>query len=308
MKTLLQWLRLHPIKAVLFTMIFTAIATSAAFRDDLTIKLVGTYAFFLGLWCLTFTLDMRKVMALFLAGLFSYSPAEAADVPPPQPENPAAVGIGVGCVVICVGGYCLYKIVKICQKKFPPKTAETNSNGGFSASGDDEYGGVYEYSSIGSCYVPPDLNSFPHEDLLQNPTTFTMNVSVQPASVRISMTANNEEGTTQTWEQFTDEVAQHGLFLTGRPAGPPQFSKNRVPCDSGLVPLSFDMMTGRVTHNMGGELRRIVIERSHNLQDWYPLMVTDVSDGSGFRVVDTTREGQMFYRVGAAGWGEERQR
>jgi hypothetical protein len=92
-------------------------------------------------------------------------------------------------------------------------------------------------------------------------------------------------------------MAWHGLYLTGRAQWQPQFAINGVPCDGAEVPLSFDQQTGRVTHNTGGELRRISIERSPNLQDWSPLMVTDVSDGTGFKVIDTTREGQMFYRV-----------
>jgi len=302
MKTLLQWLRLHPIKAVLFTMIFTAIATSAAFREDQFVKLVCIYAFFLGLWCLVFTIDMRpkpdrvgiKLMALLLAGLFSYTPARAAE--PPRKD---AAAIGVGVVIICVGGFCVYKIVKVCQKVFPPKSTNAPPEDSFSASA-DEYGGACEYSSIGSCWMPPSLNlaSFPYEDPFQNPTTFTLNVALQGGAVRTSMSANNDEGTAQTWDAFTAEMAGHGLFLTGRYSSQPQFEIGGVSCDPSMVPLEFDTQTGRITQKREGyALRRVSVERSPNLQDWYPMMVTDVSDGTGFRVIDTTREGQMFYRV-----------
>jgi len=297
MKTLMQWLRLHPIKAVLFTMIFTAIATSAAFREDQLIKLIGIYSLFLGLWCLVFTLDMRKVMALLLAGLFSYSPAEAAE--PPQQEQTQAAPIAVGVIVICVGGFCVYKIVKVCQKVFPPK--DTNAPPeelGFYASGEGEYGGATEYSSIGSCWVPPppDFKSASYQE--PNPTTFTLNILLEPGGLTTTMSANSQEGTTQTWTEFQSEMAEHGLFLTGRYSSQPQFETDGVPCDPSMVPLEFDTLTGRVIQKREGyALRRVSIDRSPNLQDWSPLLVTDVSDGTGFKVIDTTREGQMFYRV-----------
>jgi len=304
----MQWLRLHPLKAVLFTMILTAIATSAGFREDLRSELrlaFGVLALVLGIVMYTDIVAHRKLfnhenwmkmhnlMSLLLAGLFSYTSARGAE--PAKQENLAAAGVAV--VVVCVGGYCIYKVVKVCQKKFPPKCTNAPPEE-FSASGVDEYGGAAEYSSIGSCYVmPPSLNSFPYEDLLQNPTTFTLTVSLQQGTSRVGMSANNEEGTTQTWDQFVSDFADHGLFLTGHPAYQPQYERDRIPCDAATVPLSLDPFTGKVTHNTGGELRHVTVERSPNLQDWYPLLVTDVSDNTGFQVVDTTREGQMFYRV-----------
>jgi hypothetical protein len=201
--------------------------------------------------------------------------------------------LGVGVIVICVGGYCVYKVVKVCQKKFPPKDTNAPPES-FTAAG-GEYGGATEYSSIGSCLLPPDF--VPHEDLTQNPTTFTINVVVEPAGAAVSMSANSDEGTTQTWEQFQAEMASRGLFLTGRPAYLPQYELGGIPCDPSMVPLEFDPLSGRVTQKTGGDMRRVTIERSWDLTNWAPLLVTDVGVGSGFKVVDTTREGQMFYRV-----------
>lgn len=233
-----------------------------------------------------------KLLALALCALLVI-PAQAKE---PEPVFRPAAGVAVGAVVVCVGAYCIYKMVKICQKAFPPKS--TNSSSGFMASAEDEYAAAYEYSSIGSCYVPPDLRHVsPYEDLSSPATTFTLNVMVEPAGVTTSMSASKEEPT-QTWTEFQAEMASHGLFITGRP-GLPQFSRNGVPCDAALVPLEFDQATGRVINRTGGDLRRVVIERSPNLVDWSPLLVTDTGVGSGFKVVDTTGEGQMFYRVSA---------
>lgn len=218
-------------------------------------------------------------------------PAQAKE---PEPVFQPAAGLAVGAVVICVGGYCIYKMVKVCQKAFPPKS--TNAPPGFASSSTDEYGGAYEYSSIGSCYVPPSINASPYENLLINPTTFTLNITVQEADVVTTMTANTDEGTAQTWTQFQSEMAGHGLHLTGRPSEP-QFSRGGVPCDSAQVPLEFDQVTGRVVQRSGGDMRHVVIERSPNLVDWAPLLQTDVGVGTGFQVIDCTRESSMFYRV-----------
>lgn len=304
MKTLMQWLHGHPLKAVLFTMIFTAIATTAAFREDLLIQLGLTYLFVLFVWCSIFWCDNAndsprtgvKLMALLLAGLFCYSQTEAAEpVQPKQQENIAAVGVGV--VVICVGGYCLYRIVKVCQKKFPPKNTNAPTEESFSAEvSGDEYGGACEYSSIGSCYVmPPPPDAFPYEDLTMDATTFTMNVKVAGGMASSSINASRALPA-QTWDEYTAEMATHGLFLTGRFAWEPQYEIGGSPCDPSAVPLSFDFY-GRVTHNTGGERRLVTVERSPNMENWFPLLVTEVSDGTKFQVVDTTREGQMFYRT-----------
>lgn len=299
MKTLMQWLHGHPLKAVLFTMMFTAIATAAGFREDMFTQFSTCLVLLAGIWYIVALLDTRRdarrsptsgIMALLLAGLFCYSPARSAE-PPPR-ENVAAIGVGV--VIICVGSYCVYKIVKVCQKKFPPKS--TNAPPEELSAAGDEYGGAMEYSSIGSCYTPPDINAFPYEDYSANPTTFTLNVSVRSGAIRTSMSVVAADGMTQSWDLFQAEMAEHGLYLAGRPSAP-QYELNGVPCDAASVPLEFDPLTNTVTHNTGGELRRVVIQRSPNMQDWYQLLTTDISDGTGFRVVDTTREGQMFYRL-----------
>jgi hypothetical protein len=208
------------------------------------------------------------------------------------PIRPAkSAGYAVGVIVICAGGYCVYRLVKVCQKVFPPKT--TNSPPSLSASG-DEYAGAYEYSSVGSCYEPPQFNA---ASAGHNPTTFTLNVIVERAGVTTSMSANSQEGTAQSWAEFQADMASHGLFITGHPAVFPQFSRNGVPCDSAMVPLEFNYITGRVINVTGGDLRRVVVERSIDLIAWSQLLTTDVGVGTGFKVEDTTAEGSMFYRV-----------
>lgn len=203
-----------------------------------------------------------------------------------------AAGYAFGALVVCVGGYCLYKVVKICQKKFPPKKSGETNSFWLTAAGEDEYAGAYEYSSIGSC-EPPSVNVLPIDD--NSPaTTFTIHVLLNNGEPSVSMSASNQEA--QSWDQFASEMAEHGLFLTGHASYEPQFSRNRIPCDSASVPMSFEPNTGRVIHHVESVVR-VTVERSPNLQDWYPLLVTDTGENSRFGVVDTTVSGQMFYRV-----------
>lgn len=281
----------HPFKVVLFTFLFTIIPSiMAVTNEDFFYWGLSAFMLYVILWALLVWKHSKTMITAMLV---------MATIALPIRQARSAI-YAVGAIVICVGGVCVYKMVKVCQKKFPPKGSgsETNSNSGLTVANLDEYAGAYEYSSIGSCFVMPETNGITlFEDLTKNPTTFTLNVMLIPDGVLTSMTSDNTEGTTQNWDQFRLEMEGHGLFITGHASYQPQFSRNGVPCDGASVPLSFDPFTGRVIHNTGGELKRVSIERSPNLIDWTPLLVTDVSDNTGFKVVDTTREGQMFYRV-----------
>lgn len=294
---LLNWSSAHPIQTILFTFLFTIIPTIVGFREDWMVG--GLTVFVLGLagWCLCIWRHRKNIVTTLLITSFLSvivpAPTQAKE---PEPVFQPAAVVAVGVVVICVGTICVYKMVKVCQRKFPPKS--TNAPPEFAASSTDEYGGAYEYSSIGSCYVPPSLHASHYENLSINPTTFTLNIMVQEADVVTTMTANTDEGTAQTWDQFQSEMAEHGLFLTGRPSEP-QFSRGGIPCDGASVPLEFDRATGRVVQRTEGNMRRVVIERSIDLNTWSALLQTDVGVGTGFQVVDTTRYGTCFYRVSA---------
>jgi hypothetical protein len=286
MKQIRSWMSHHPFKVVLFTFLFTLIPALMAVTNERFFYVgLSAFMFFVIVWAITVWRYSKNIVTVLLITVIMAAPLKQAK----------AAMVGVGVIVICVGSYCVYKVVKVCQKKFPPK--DTNAPPAEFTAASSEYGGAYEYSSIGSCYQPSLLNASPYENLLINPTTFTLNVMVEPAGVTTSMSVNNAEGTAQDWTTFQAEMATHGLFITGHPGGQPQFEMGGVPCDPSMVPLEFDPLTGRVTHHTSGDMRRVIVERSLNLVDWTPLLVTDTGVGNGFKVVDTTREGQMFYRV-----------
>ena len=283
MKQIRSWMSHHPFKVVLFTFLFTLIpAIMAVTNDEFFFAGMAAFMIFVVVWAVSVWRFSKNIVTVLLVLAIMAAPLKQA----------RAAMYGVAVIVVCVGGYCVYKVVRVCQKKFPPKT--TNAPPEQFTGAESEYGGAYEYNSMGSCWTPPDLINASEEPA--NPTTFTLNVSLNPNGITTSMSANNEAGTAQDWEQFHLEMAEHGLFLTGHVSAP-QFSLNRVPCDASLVPIEFDRSTGIVTQRTEGGLMRVVIERSPNLVEWYPLMQTDVGMGTGFQVVDTTREGQMFYRV-----------
>lgn len=209
-----------------------------------------------------------------------------------EPVFKPAAGYAIGAVVVCAGGYCLYRIAKFCQRKLPTKKPGETNSFWFSMEG-DEYAAAYEYSSIGSCPPPPDVNVITH-DGGSTATTFIINVLLNNGQPTISMNAVRDS---QTWDEFASEMASHGLFLTGHASYDPQFSRNRVPCAGAEVPVSFEPFTGRVIHQADEPLVQVKIERSPNLKDWYPLLVTDTAENSSFGVMDTTVDGQGFYRV-----------
>jgi len=289
---LLSWANSHPTITTLLTLLLfaavpLAINSNEKLADNPYAWAIGGLLVFVigGAWCVVLRRHSKHLITAFLVVDFLASAV--------QPAKPA--GYAAGVAVLCVGAYCVYKMVKTCQRVFPPKSKDTNSNGGFSATGTDEYAGCFEYSSIGSCYVPSGNEFRAAVDTVQA-TTFDLNVIVEPYGTTCSMTAHKEEAP-QTWAEFQADMATHGLFMTGHPSPVPQFSRNGVPCDESAVPLWFDPVTGAVTQRSGGDMRRVVVERSVDLVTWSPLLQTDVSVGNGFKVEDTTAEGSMFYRV-----------
>lgn len=214
-----------------------------------------------------------------------------------QPEPGAPVAVAV-VVVTCAVGYCVYELAKLCQRRLPKK--DTNAPPAeFSAASGDEYGACWNYGALGSCYDDQPYDFYASgEDEPENPTVFNLNVMILPGGVaRTSMSTRSGERATQTFAEFQQSVFEHGLFVTGVADGSQYFSRNRIPCDRSLVPITFDSETKSVRHHTGGEMMQVTIERSRDLQNWTSFLKTEASEGSGFQVADATLSGQMFYRV-----------
>ena len=281
MKTIREWIAARPFVAVGLAVLFSVTSTAAGFREDWRPLLVSMF----GCGLMVFVFSMHRFLGLIIAITLAL-PTKAEE----QPVVPVAAGI----VVICVGGFCIYKVAKFCQKHFPKEEKKTNELTGFSVTSSDEYGAAWSYNSAGYCYEP----GFQLASVEESPTTFNLDVLVGAgATLRTTMSAVTGPGTSQTFSEFKAEVEKHGLFISDHAEPYPHYERNRIPCSEDVVPISFDPLSKAVTHNTGGTMRKVVVERSINLVDWFPLLTTEVSEGTGFRVADCTRENQMFYRV-----------
>lgn len=211
-----------------------------------------------------------------------------------------AAGVGVAIVVVCVGGYCVYKIVRFCQKNLP-KDKPANTNELYSVSGGvgDEYGAAWNHGSLGSCLDPDATGKSALLSGTANPATlFTLNVFVaSPTELRRTMTADTRPEAFQSWVQFQSEVASHGLHVSGQNDGTQYFSRNGSPVPAGEVPLRFDTATGQVVHDRGGQLVQIVIEASADLEHWQRLASVVHGVGEGFQIADVSEQGFQFYRT-----------
>lgn len=282
MNSLRQWISAKPFTAVSLAALFGAVPSIFAFREDWIVPLLLLFAAGLVIFAFSAWSYSRY---LVLACLLTFSrPAKAEE---PQQVGPVAAGI----VVVCVGGYCVYKLVKICQKVFPKDDPKTNETSVVSFHPDDEYGASWTFNSYTYCSMQKSLVEE------QDPTTFTLDVLLSAGQVRTSMAAVIGQAIAQSFEDFQAEVATHGLVISDHADPSPHFERNRVPCDSDYVPLIIDPTTKTVSQSNGGPLQQLTIERSTDLISWVPFLNTQIGDGTGFRVVDTTREGQMFYRV-----------
>lgn len=298
-----NWIAAKPFTAFVLSAVFGSIATAAALREDWLPYLLGLFS----IAVLVMTVSMWKFTApVVLAGIMALAglPSTKAQGLFPERDSeiePASVGVAAAIVVVCVGSYCIYKVVKFCQKKFPPKDDSSNSLSGFRAGGGrpaDEYGAAYNYGAVGSCAEwEGDFRAASDEDH----TLYRLNILIDsPYSFSQSMSARaGGDQQFQTFSQFQAEMAGHGLNVSGAPDGSQSFSINRQPVDPTMSPISFDPIT-KTARNIRvgeGEMRRILVTRSDNLRDWTPFVSTDVGVGAGIQVVDTTRSGQMFYRV-----------
>lgn len=293
MKSLNAWVKAHPYKAILFACGFCVIAAALPATNELGMRYgIILFVLLLILWAGIFCGDVRKLSLLLILAI-STSESHAAD-----PPVESVGGVAVGVVVICVGGYCVYKTVKFCQRKFPKEAGNTNGAHSFVPTADGESAASWNYGAIGSC----DPTLTPGPDFLVQETAgllFAVDVRIDDAGNVTVNTSALSEGGTQGWAEFQAEVARHGIQITGNPDNSQYFSTNRIACTPSDVAISFDASTGTVDmKDSGGPVKLIEIQRSRDLQHWSSFLRTRVgAGGRGLRIEDATTAGSMFYRV-----------
>lgn len=291
MKKLNEWIKAHPYKAIIFVFLFTMLSACMAVVSSVGFWWGMAIYALLGLaWSMVFTRDMAIILAIAI----STSSLEAA-----EPPRDSVGGVAIGVVVICVGGYCVYRVVKFCQRKFPKETgSSTNSPPSFIPVPDNESAASWNYGSIGSC----DPTLTPGPDLLAQDaggTLFAVDVRIDEEGNATVNTSAAGEVATQNWAEFQAEVARHGIQITGNPDNSQYFSTNRVPCAPSDIAISFDANTRTVDiKDSGGPVKLIEIDRSRDLRNWTPFLRTRVgAGGRGLRIEDATATSTMFYRV-----------
>jgi len=298
-KQLNRWVHSHPYKAILFAIVFTFDAAVTGFIDD-RLLCYGVLVFIIVLagWVSVFWWDTRKLGALLIAAMLAAS--VKAEEPRQEPRQVSPVGIGVGVVVICVGGYCIYRISKFCQRKFPKETApNTNASPSVVPGDGGEMAASWNYGSAGSCdptLEPPGVVAVD----IGAPTMFRVDVNIDAdGNVQTHTSAVFGEAVTQGWTEFQAEVARHGIYVTGSADGSQFFSINRQPCAAGQIPISFDLTTHVVNIRDGtGPAKLIEVERSRDMVNWSPFLVTKLrAGGRGARIEDASTASSMFYRV-----------
>lgn len=317
MKTLMTWLRSHPLTAVLFATAFTCIATSLGFREDWAPTLVPLYGWLVLVLALVILMDTRKLTILLLI-LSLALPTKAQEKPEDSQGGEGGAGcaaVGVAVVVVVVGGYFIYKLVKFCQKKFPksPATNDPPAELTFYLSGTG--GGAidsasFNYSDIGSCFQElcwegggAGAGGAGGMVVIHPSTTTTLVLQVahseEPGVAKvtpISVKVVTGPQTSISWEEFRREVAKHGVQVTGK-AGEFFYAHNGEPIPGSLSPISWDPQRRLVRVAQGGQAYyTIVVERSSNLSQWIELLRTEVEVGSVIQVEDTEPTNQHFYR------------
>lgn len=299
MKDITKWMSLHPLKSAGFAALFGFIPPFLCAMPD-SWAWPGAFVFLLCAlaWGVVIHFDLKTAVALALSVVLLAPPAKAEK---PQ-EGPLAIGAGL--IVLCTGGYCVYKLVKFCQKKFPKETAGNtndppegivfNSTG----TGGGKKGGSWNFGDTGSCGEPEKELYGDEEQPVLEPITFVLDLWLHPGPVLThSISIRKGEGTFQTWQEFQQEAVSEGLVLTGNADGSQWFSKDGQPCQAWEVPLHFDTTTMTARHLAGGQQRTVVIHRSEDLVTWYPLLRVGTGEGTGFQVVDTSTKSTVFFKV-----------
>lgn len=286
----LTWIKAHPFKAVLFTALLVLSASlcgssGASWPVFAVVYGVPTVCWFCVLW--------RDSLVLLLIASLVPAPRARAQV------LPAVITV----TVVVVGGVVVYKLNKYCQRKFSKPPANTNDPPEFSLDGPatDGFGATYSYSANGSCWAAVGLTESLTMLPEQSETAFNLMVTVDDSGelpvARTDFYAVEAEEAQGSWDDLETILDGWGLYLSPYGGGAASYGRNGLPCDAVDVPISFDSRDGTVTVDLGGPLFPVLIEASHDLQNWEPVLRTVVSVGVPLSITDTSKDGMTIYRV-----------
>lgn len=235
----------------------------------------------------------RPVITMILCASLVCSPWQAKS----QEEGGDGGGAPVvGIVVLCAGGYCVYKMIQFCQKHFPKNQPTTNSppdqlSG--EISGDSE-AASFNLGSLGSC---AGLDDHP-------PVTFAINGIIYPADVRrparavCSIVAASGKESSMNWSQFVAEAQSYGIKVTGVGDGSSYYARDGQPISESESHIHYDAQTKKVSvYSDPSKVHRLVVKRSSDLIYWEDFMHLEMEENRNFQILDTTVNGSMFYSM-----------
>lgn len=303
----------HPFQSAFTSATTGILATAYAFRQDWWgIWILG--AALLAFLLISLSSHERKNapwrgLFVVLISLSLAVPGNAQEVlttePPPVEQNAindpmCGAGAVVGVVVICIGAFCIYKMIKFCQKKFPRDSAKKETDDVTNPDGSpDTDAGAFNYGEMGSCGPCDDAlaaqlaaGNDPHINFMLD---LDVLISDDDEVVLIPhVTFDRDPETLISFIEFAKEIqAEHGVKVTGE-SGSEYFSHNGHPIPKAEAIIQFDQDLRMV--KIGAGDYSVIVERSFDMQTWEQVLHTEVAEGARVRMVDTTRTGQAFYR------------
>jgi len=317
-----MWMKEHPFQSAFTSATIAGLSTAFAFREDWWgIPFMGILLlvfFVTSMLCFerkTKVPPKIQIITLLLTlSIATPSNAQLLVEEPPVAEELGGSGGGgindpqcgagpvVAVIVICFGAYCIYKMVKFCQKKFP-RTAKNKEEDSFTHNPDgspDTDAAAFNYGEMGSCGPCDDAleasltggNPDPHVNFILD-----LEVSVNDEDeviLRPEMSTDRTPENLITFLEFARETqSEYGVKVTGT-SGSEYFSHNGIPVTKEEAAIQFDPIRQAVKVANGDY--SVVVERSFDLQTWHQVLHTEVNPGAVVRMVDTTRTGQAFYR------------
>lgn len=190
-------------------------------------------------------------------------------------------------VVIGAGGIIGCKAIKRCNKIAKARTNAWPEELEFQVAGSSQHSALFTWTETGYCVEERRL--IHHE-----PTTFTLDIFVGATGATTTVSAQVGAQFSQSFFDFSQEVAEQGLFLPATPMDSACWATDGHPCEAEQSPLGWNPTTRVIRHGSGGILVRV--EKSGDLRRWEPVIAMDVMTGSTLRLEDVGSE-MCFYRV-----------
>jgi hypothetical protein len=290
-----SWVKAHPYKACLFAAIMAALGAWDGTRPYLQWIDLLPWALFLAAVALVIHWD-GKGLSYLLIGAFLCQPIQSRA----QSREPAAAGAIVAIVVVVVGGFIVFRIVRFCDRVFPrpPAPAKTNNPPAVIFGASPSYALATTCTTFGSCYTASSLMaedavatvvelSGVIEETSQGTLGFRMQQTTKLNPTNDTVSLSEFERGIQDWGVHFGSAGEVFYGLDGQPSSPDQ------------VPITVQLNGFSSAVNAcdpSWEHLPVVFERSTDLFHWEPILTVTVNEGQRISFSDATYEGQMFYR------------